>query len=93
VVNHLARVSAQRCGAALVGAGVGAALVSVWTQSLAAQRRSCQQAGGLCTLTGHHPVSIVGKRVGANPSGVRISFPPPLELLGTPIVGADTLAP
>jgi hypothetical protein len=32
----------------VVGAGVGAAIVDVWNQSLAAQRRTCQGAAGLC---------------------------------------------
>jgi hypothetical protein len=47
-VIRWARVIAQPCGAALLGALVGAAVVAVWAQTLAAQRQSCQHAGGLC---------------------------------------------
>jgi hypothetical protein len=48
MVIRRARVIARPCGAALLGALVGAAVAAVWAHALAGQRQSCQQAGGLC---------------------------------------------
>lgn len=46
--QRLARMIARPCGAALLGAVVGIAIVTVWTQTLVAQRHSCHQYDAVC---------------------------------------------